>query len=72
MIFAGANEIDWRAHINMQAIWQQYTDNGVSKTINLPESATVDDIAGAYQYAYHKGCKGITVYRNNCRNVQVY
>lgn len=72
LLFRGANEIHYRDHIRMQAAFQRWTDNGVSKTINLPESASDVDIQGAYLYAYETGCKGVTVYRNNCRNVQVY
>lgn len=70
-LFLGANEIPYECHIAMQAAFQKYTDNGVSKTINLPESATPEDIAGAYHLAYTSGCTGVTVYRHNCRAVQV-
>lgn len=71
LIFRGANEIPFEAHVAMQATFQWYTDNGVSKTINLPESATVEDIKEAYLMAYARGCTGITIYRHNCRSVQV-
>lgn len=71
LIFRGANEIPFEAHVAMQAAFQRYTDNGVSKTINLPESATVEDIKEAYLMAYARGCTGITIYRHNCRSVQV-
>jgi len=66
-----SHDISWKAHIDMQAIWQKYTDNAVSKTINMSEDATVEDIKNSYVYAWEKGCKGITIYRNLSRNFQI-
>lgn len=66
-IYRTALEIPYRDHIEMQAAFQKYTDNAVSKTINMPRSATKDDVADAYQYAYEKGCKGVTVFRYGSR-----
>ncbi|MCK5601552.1 hypothetical protein KAR91_06785, partial [Candidatus Pacearchaeota archaeon] len=66
-----AHEIDWKGHIDMQAVWQNFTDNAVSKTINMPNSATVDDVMEAYRYAWEKGLKGITVYRDGSRIFQI-
>ena len=66
-----ATEIPWQQHVKIQAEWQKNLDAGVSKTINLPESATQEDIWGAYMLAHELGCKGITVYRNNCKTQQV-
>ncbi|MDP4217919.1 MAG: adenosylcobalamin-dependent ribonucleoside-diphosphate reductase [Bacteroidota bacterium] len=70
-LFKTALEIspDW--HIRHQAVFQEYTDNAVSKTINLPETATTDDISRIYRSAWQKKLKGITVFRNNCRGDQV-
>jgi ribonucleoside-diphosphate reductase alpha chain len=62
-LFKTALEIPPAAHIEMQAAFQEYTDNAVSKTINLPSSATRDDVAHAFLLAYDKGVKGITVFR---------
>jgi len=70
-IFATAHEISWRGHIDMQAAFQKGTDNAVSKTINFFHEATVKDINDAYLYAYKKGCLGITVYRDRCKEEQV-
>lgn len=65
-VFKTANEISIEDHIDMQAAWQEYCHNAISKTINLPNSATVEDIKKAYLRAYDKGCKGITVFRDGC------
>ena len=70
-LFRTAMEIHPEAHVRMQAIWQKFTTNSVSKTINLPESATVEDVSKAFVLAYELDCKAITVYRNNSKAVQV-
>jgi ribonucleoside-diphosphate reductase alpha chain len=62
-IFKTAHEISYEKHIEMQAVFQKYTDNAVSKTINMPHRAKVEDVTKAYLMAYDKGCKGITVFR---------
>jgi ribonucleoside-diphosphate reductase alpha chain len=62
-LFRTALEIPPEDHIEMQAAFQEFTDNAVSKTINLPPRATREDVAQAYLLAYRKGLKGITVFR---------
>ncbi|MCL4537005.1 MAG: adenosylcobalamin-dependent ribonucleoside-diphosphate reductase [Nitrospirae bacterium] len=66
-LFKTALEIPPEDHIEMQAAFQEYTDNAVSKTINLPNKAKQDDVAKAYLLAYEKGVKGITVFRYGAR-----
>ena len=66
-LFKTAHEIRYEDHIEMQARFQEHTDNAVSKTINMSHRASKEDVAHAFLLAYQKGCKGITVFRYGTR-----
>lgn len=70
-IFVTSMDIHWVDHVFAQAVWQRWITNSISKTINMPNNATSDDVKNAYFFAHEIGCKGITVYRDGSRHTQV-
>ena len=69
--FVSSEDIPWRDRIATQAIMQKHVDTAISSTVNLPEDATIEDVEGIYLEAWKTGCKGITIFRNNCKKIGI-
>lgn len=69
--FITSAEIPYRNRIDMQATWQMHIDASISSTVNLPNSATVEDVKDLYMYAWEQGLKGITVFRDGCKRLGI-
>jgi ribonucleoside-diphosphate reductase alpha chain len=71
-VFKVAHDVHWRDNIRMQAAFQKWTDNAITKTINMPAESTPEDVREAYKLAWELGCKGLTVYRDQTKKEQVF
>lgn len=65
--FITTHQVPVENRVKVQATWQKYIDASISSTVNLPKSATVEDVKQAYIYAWQQGCKGLTIYRAGCK-----
>lgn len=70
-LFVTTHQIEPQWHVKIQAAWQKYFDNSISKTVNFPHDATVDDVKETYMLAWKMGCKGVTIYRDGSKSDQV-
>jgi ribonucleoside-diphosphate reductase alpha chain len=64
--FVTANELGYKDRINVQSVIQKYVDSAISSTINLPEHTTIEEVESIFMYAWEKGLKGVTIYRDGC------
>lgn len=69
--FVTAQSLEYRNRIDMQAIWQNHIDASISSTVNLPNSTTVEEVEDLYLYAWEKGLKGVTIFRDGCKRTGI-
>lgn len=69
--FVGSADISWQSRVLTQAVMQKHVDTAISSTVNMPNSATKDDIAHMYLLAWSSGCKGITMFRDGCKRLGI-
>lgn len=69
--FVTAQNLDYKNRIDMQAIWQNHIDASISSTVNLPHDTTIEEVEDLYMYAWEKGLKGVTIFRDGCKRVGI-
>lgn len=69
--FVTSQTINWEDRINMQSALQEFCDTAISSTVNLSEETTIEDVKNLYMYAWKKGLKGVTIFRNNCKRLGI-
>ena len=69
--FVTAQTLNYKERIEMQAIWQNHIDASISSTVNLPNSATVEEVENLYMYAWERGLKGVTIFRDGCKRTGI-
>lgn len=69
--FVTARDLDYRERIEMQAIWQRHIDASISSTVNVPNEFTIEDVCDLYMFAWEKGLKGVTIFRDGCERAAV-
>ena len=69
--FVTAQDLEYKNRIEMQAIWQDHIDASISSTVNVPNSFTVEDTESLYMYAWEKGLKGVTIFRDGCKRTAI-
>src|SRR5690606_26281128 len=70
-VFVTSHEVAPLSHVKTQGVFQKYTDLAVSKTVNLPHESSIKDVLDSYVLAWKLGCKGITIYRDGSKSMQV-
>ena len=65
--FICSSDVDWKDRVDMQSIMQKHVDTAISSTVNLPNNISIDEVEQLYLYAWEKGLKGITIYRDGCK-----
>lgn len=69
--FVTSATLGYRERVDMQAVWQKYVDSAISSTVNVPNDFKVEDVVDMYRYAWEKGLKGITLYRDGCERAGI-
>ena len=71
IICNGYDSLNWRDRINMQSVWQTYIDASISSTVNLPKEISIEETMDLYHYAWEKGLKGATIFRDKCKRAGI-